>query len=103
MRKEEIYRILKDPEFQELVKKVTVVSLTFTAVMMIVYYSFILMLAYAKEFLSTPICVGCATNYGIVIGIGVIIFSWLITGAYIWWANTNYDPVVKRIRERFRR
>ncbi len=103
MKKEEIYQILKDPEFQELIKKVTAVSLSFAVVMMVVYYSFILMLAYAKSFLSTPICEGCATNYGIVIGIGIIIFSWLITGAYIWWANTNYDPVVRKLREKFRR
>ncbi|MEO2083435.1 MAG: DUF485 domain-containing protein [Desulfurobacteriaceae bacterium] len=103
MKKEEIYQILKDPEFQELIKKVTAVSLSFAAVMMVVYYSFVLMLAYAKSFLSTPICKGCATNYGIVIGIGIIIFSWLITGAYIWWANTNYDPIIRKLREKFRR
>ncbi|MEO2065382.1 MAG: DUF485 domain-containing protein, partial [Desulfurobacteriaceae bacterium] len=100
MRKEELLQILRDPEFQELIRKVTFVSLVFTAIMLIVYYSFILMLAYAKDFLSTPICEGCATNYGIVIGIGIIVFSWLLTGAYIWWANSNYDPVVKRLREK---
>jgi len=103
MRKEELLKILQDPEFQELVKKVTVVSLSFTAVMMVVYYSFILMLAYARDFLATPICSGCATNVGIVIGVGLIIFAWLLTGAYIWWANTSYDPVVKKLREKYRR
>ncbi|TCK03411.1 DUF485 domain-containing protein [Phorcysia thermohydrogeniphila] len=103
MRKEELLSILRDPEFQELAKNVTKVVTTFTIIMLVVYYSFILMLAYGKDFLSTPICSSCATTIGIIVGIGVIIFSWLLTGAYIWWANSNYDPTVRKLREKFRR
>jgi len=103
MKKEELLKILGDPEFQNLVGNVTKVVTIFTVIMLVVYYSFILMLAYGKAFLSTPICDGCATTIGIIIGIGVIIFSWLLTGAYIWWANSNYDPTVRKLREKFRR
>jgi len=103
MRKEELLKILNDPEFQDLVRNVTKVVTIFAVIMLVVYYSFILMLAYGKTFLSTPICDGCATTIGIIIGIGVIIFSWLLTGAYIWWANSNYDPTVRKLREKFRR
>ncbi len=103
MKKEEIIKILSDPEFQELVKTVSKVTAIFTVIMLVVYYSFILMLAYGKAFLSTPICNGCATTIGILIGVGIIIFSWLLTGAYIWWSNSNYDPTVRKLREKFRR
>ncbi|WP_457626222.1 DUF485 domain-containing protein [Persephonella sp.] len=102
MKKEELKKILQDSEFQSLIKKVTTVSLIFTAAIMIVYYSFILLLAYGKEFLSRPLSEGSATTVGIPIGIGVIIAAWVLTGLYVYWANKDYDPMVKKLREKFR-
>ncbi|SNZ08881.1 Uncharacterized membrane protein, DUF485 family [Persephonella hydrogeniphila] len=102
MKKEELKKILQDSEFQSLIKKVTTVSLIFTAAIMIVYYSFILLLAYGKDFLSQPVSEGSATTIGIPIGIGVIVAAWILTGLYVYWANKNYDPMVKKLREKFR-
>ncbi len=103
MNRDELKKILTDPDFQSLVKKVTTVSLIFTAAILIVYYAFILLLAYGKEFLGQPISEGSATTVGIPIGIGVIIAAWVLTGLYVYWANKNYDPMVKQLREKFRR
>ncbi|WP_293442002.1 DUF485 domain-containing protein [Persephonella sp.] len=102
MKKEDLKKILQDHEFQSLMKKVSFVSLFFTAAIMVVYYSFILLLAYGKEFLSKPLYEGSATTLGIPIGIGVIIAAWVLTGLYVYWANKNYDPMVKKLREKFR-
>ncbi|WP_457639240.1 DUF485 domain-containing protein [Persephonella sp.] len=103
MTKEELKKVLQDPDFQALVKKVTAVSLGFTAAILIIYYSFILLLAYGKDFLGQPISEGSATTVGIPIGIGVIISAWVLTGLYVYWANKNYDPMVKQLKEKFRR
>ncbi|NPA13365.1 MAG: DUF485 domain-containing protein [Aquificae bacterium] len=103
MTKEELKKILNDPEFQQLVKKVSTVSLGFTIAIMVIYYSFILLLAYGKDFLGQPISEGSATTIGIPIGIGVIISAWVLTGLYVLWANKNYDPMVKKLREKFGR
>jgi uncharacterized membrane protein (DUF485 family) len=35
----------------------------------------------------------------ILIGLGIILFSWLITGAYVYWANNYYDKAVKEIKK----
>ena len=102
MSKKELKKILQDTEFQHLVKTVTKTSLIFTATIMIIYYFFILLLAYGKEFLAQPISKGSATTIGIPIGIGVIVAAWILTGLYVFWANKNYDPMVKKLRERFR-
>jgi len=103
MNKEELKKVLTDPEFQNLVKKVSSVSLIFTLAMLVVYYAFILLLAYGKEFLGQPLSEGSATTVGIPIGIGVIVAAWMLTGLYVYWANKNYDPMVKQLREKFRR
>ena len=102
MKKEDLKKILHDPEFQNLVKKVTTVSLLFTAAIMFVYYTFILLLAYGKDLLSKPLSAGSATTLGIPIGIGVIFAAWILTGLYVYWANKNYDPMVKKLREKYR-
>ncbi|MBK3332570.1 DUF485 domain-containing protein [Persephonella atlantica] len=103
MNKDELKKILTDSDFQNLVKKVSSISLVFTAAILIIYYAFILLLAYGKEFLGQPLSEGSATTVGIPIGIGVIVAAWVLTGLYVYWANKNYDPMVKLLREKFRR
>jgi len=103
MKKENLQKIFQDPEFQNLMKKVSFVSLSFTVAMMLVYYLFILLLAYGKDLLSKPLTDGSATTLGIPIGIGVILSAWILTGLYVYWANKNYDPMVKKLREKFYR
>ncbi len=103
MNREELKKILTDQDFQNLVKKVSSVSLMFTVAISVIYYAFILLLAYGKEFLGQPISQGSATTVGIPMGIGVIVAAWVLTGLYVYWANKNYDPMVKQIREKFRR
>jgi uncharacterized membrane protein (DUF485 family) len=44
--------------------------------------------------------VGGAATIGIPIAVGTIFLSWIFTGIYIWWANTKYDDMVKRVIEK---
>jgi len=64
--------------------------------MLIIYFGFILLVAFNKEFLAGKI--GEYITIGLPIGIGVIVFAWLLTGVYIWWANNKYDRLVKEFR-----
>ncbi|ADC89414.1 protein of unknown function DUF485 [Thermocrinis albus DSM 14484] len=92
--------VLRDQEFLSLRRKVSITVALFTIIMLVVYYSFILLIAYGKAFLSQPIREGASTTVGIVLGIGVIVFSWLLTGAYVFWANREYDTAVKKLRNK---
>lgn len=94
--KEKIHEILISPEFKSLVRKRVSVSLSFTFLMLAVYFGFILLMAFNKEFLATKI--GEHITLGIPFGIGIIIFAWLLTGIYIIWANNSYDKKVNEIR-----
>ena len=91
------HEILQSPAFKKLVKNRWNISLTFTFLMLLVYIGFLLVVAYQKDTLKMP--VGDSLNLAIIVGIGIIIFSWLITGVYVYWANNYYDAAVKEIKK----
>ncbi|MBC7758393.1 MAG: DUF485 domain-containing protein [Phormidesmis sp. FL-bin-119] len=91
------HEILQSPAFRKLVKNRWNISLTFTFLMLFVYIGFLLVVAYQKDTLKMP--VGDSLNLAIIVGIGIIIFSWLITGVYVYWANNYYDAAVKEIKK----
>ncbi len=94
------HQILDDPEFQELARQKDKISLILTIVELVLYFGFIGLIAYNKPFLAHTL-EGSATTYGIPIAVGVILLSWILTGIYIFWANSVYDEKVKRIKKRF--
>jgi uncharacterized membrane protein (DUF485 family) len=93
---ERVNEILSSEKFKNLVKKRVTVSVSLTIIMLLVYFGFILSIAFYKEFLSTKI--GEHLTLGLPIGIGIIIFAWLLTGYYIRWANQKYDKAVRELR-----
>jgi len=96
-----INSILEDPEFKELARQKNKVSLILTITELVLYFGFIGLIAYNKPFLATKLSAGSAMTMGIPIAVGVIILSWILTGIYIFWANSVYDEKVKRIKKRF--
>lgn len=86
------------PEFRALVRQRWLVSLALTAALLVGYFGFILTLAFDKAVLAAK--VGEHVTLGIPVGVGIIVFAWLLTGIYVWWANRVYDKSVKQIRDR---
>ncbi|WP_417910883.1 DUF485 domain-containing protein [Candidatus Electronema sp. PJ] len=95
------HAILEDPEFKELARQKDKVSLILTITELVLYFGFIALIAYNKPFLASKLAEGSAITIGIPIAVGVIILSWVLTGIYIFWANSVYDEKVKRIKKRF--
>lgn len=88
--------ILDSEKFKQLVKKRLKVSLSLTALMLVVYFGFILTIAFYKELLAIKI--GDHITLGLPIGIGIILFAWILTGIYTRWANRDYDKSVRELR-----
>jgi uncharacterized membrane protein (DUF485 family) len=89
-------RILKDPRYQELKARRTRFGLWLTLAMLVVYYGFILLVAFNKPFLATRIGEG-VTTIGMPLGLGVIVFTILITGIYVRRANSEYDALADQV------
>ena len=94
---EKVQEIVNSDKFKKLVKKRLSVSLTLTSIMLIVYFGFILVIAFNKELLAIKI--GEHLTIGLPIGIGIIVFAWLLTGLYTRWANQSYDKSVRELRD----
>jgi uncharacterized membrane protein (DUF485 family) len=86
------HRIASNPDYQNLKRRRTRFGWTLTALMLIVYYGFVLLVAFGKPFLSRPIGDG-VTTLGIPIGFGVILFTIAITGYYVHRANAEFDTL----------
>ena len=67
-----------------------------TVTMMVLYFGFILMIAYAKDLLAAIIVPGL--SLGILLGALVIIAAWVLMLIYVRWANRHYDTVVAGLR-----
>lgn len=85
----------QDPQFQDLVRAKSRLSSILSILMFGAYFGFVGLLAFAPELLSRK--VGSAT-LGIPLGIGVIVFAWILTGIYVQWANGAYDAMVARVK-----
>ena len=93
-----VARIRANPKYKELKAKRSAFGWLLAALMMVVYYGYIALIAWNKEFLSQPIGAG-VTTIGIPIGMGVIVFTIVITAIYVRRANSEYDALTKQILE----
>ncbi len=91
-----VAKIRANPKYQELRSKRNRIGWLLAALMMLVYYGYIALIAFNKEFLAQPIGSG-VTTIGIPIGIGVIIFTIFITGLYVRRANSEFDRLTAEI------
>ena len=89
-------RIAAHPKYKELRAKRTGFGWWLTLAMMVVYYGFIVLVAFNKEFLSQRMGEGVMT-VGIPIGFGVIVFTIAITTYYVRRANSEFDDLTDAI------
>jgi uncharacterized membrane protein (DUF485 family) len=90
--------ILDDKDFQSLSSQKLSISMILTILELVLYFGFIALIAFNKPFLSQKL--SGAITVGIPIAVGTIILSWVFTGIYIRWANTKYDVLVKKVKEK---
>ena len=91
-----VQKIQTHPKYLELRTKRNRLGIFLTALMLIVYYGYIALIAFDKKFLAQPIGAG-VTSLGIPIGMGVIVFTIVITAIYVRRANGEFDTLTKEI------
>lgn len=98
----QIDRIKADPGFQELVRKRTSFAWLLTIVMLLIYFGFVLTVAFNKAFLAKSLS-GGITTIGMPIGVFVIVSAFILTGIYVWRANGEFDDLTRKIVERMKK
>jgi uncharacterized membrane protein (DUF485 family) len=97
MEEDLVQRIKANPKYQRLVKIRSAYGWRFTWMMLVVYYGYILLIAFDKELLAKKIGNGVMT-WGIPLGLFVILFTLVITGIYVRRANREFDALTAEIR-----
>ena len=60
------------------------------------YFAYVLLAAYAKDFMATPVFGN--VNVGLLLGLGQFVSTFVITMLYVRYANRNLDPLAQEIR-----
>jgi uncharacterized membrane protein (DUF485 family) len=90
--------ILNDEDFRSLSSQKNTISVILTILELVLYFGFIALIAFNKPFLASKI--SGAISIGIPIAVATIFLSWVLTGIYIYWANSKYDVLVKKVKEK---
>jgi len=100
MNKEQVEAIKNDPNFIKLVTTRSKFAWKLTIAMLVVYFSFILTIAFSPETLGTPLSSDTVTTVGIPVGIVIIFFAFILTGIYVRRANSEFDVLTEKIKEK---
>lgn len=98
MTKEQVQVIKHNPKYQKLVSTRSKFAWTLTIIMLVVYYAFILLIAFSPETLGAKISPDSMTTVGIPVGIAIIIFSFVMTGIYVRRANSEFDGLLSDLK-----
>jgi uncharacterized membrane protein (DUF485 family) len=89
-------KIQNNPKYLQLVKQRDTLSWTLSAIVCIMYFGFVLLIAFAPDVITQPLP-NSVIPQGMLLGVGVILASALLTGVYVYRANGTFDPIIEEI------
>lgn len=89
--------IRRNPRFTELVAKRTRFAGILAAIVLIVFYGFVLLVAFAPELIGKRLFEGSNLTFGILAGLLQFIFFWILTLVYVRRANGEFDDINKEL------
>ena len=90
-------RVQRSQEFQELRTRFRRFVFPMTAFFLVWYFLYVLLAAYAHDFMSTRVAGNITV--GLLMGLGQFVTTFAITMIYARWANQKQDPVADRLRD----
>lgn len=99
MQTDVVRKVIGNPKYHELVSKRGKFGWTLAVIMLVIYYGFILAIAFFPSVLATPVAAGKVMSVGMPVGIGVILSAFVLTGIYVVRANSEFDRLNKDIVE----
>lgn len=96
MQEDLVKKIQSNPTYQELKAKRSAYGWVLTIIMLVAYYGYIAVIAFDKELFARKIGDG-VTTLGIPVGVGLIVFTVIITGLYVRRANSEFDEMTAKL------
>ena len=98
MNKDLVQKIKSNPKYQELVSKRNSFSLKLSLFVLVMFYAYIVVIAFDKELLATKIGEGVMT-VAFPVGAAIIIISFITTLIYVNRANNEFEDLTNQIKE----
>ena len=93
-------QLANDVRYLRLVRRRSRFAWLLTAIILGIYFGYILLIAFRRDVLAVPIG-GGVTSLGIPVGIGVILAGIVLTGIYVRKANREFDPELDALRREY--
>jgi uncharacterized membrane protein (DUF485 family) len=90
-------RIRANPKFQQLVRTRGRFAWTLSAVVLVAFYSFVMVVAFRPDVLGSPVAEGSKLTVGVAVGLAIFVSFWLLTGLYVRRANGEFDALTAEI------
>lgn len=99
MNNEQVQAIKNNPKYIKLVSTRSKFAWTLTIIMLVVYYAFILLIAFSPETLGAKVSPDSMMTVGIPVGIAIIVFAFILTGIYTRRANSEFDGLLADLKD----
>jgi uncharacterized membrane protein (DUF485 family) len=90
-------RVASDATFETLVRERFALRLTLSAIVILTYFSFILLVAFSPSSLATPVTANSVVSVGIAFGVGLILLSVVLAAIYVWRANQRFEVLTQQV------
>ena len=98
MNKELVERIKNNPKYKELVSKRSSFAAKLAIFMLVVYYGFVLTIAFNREFFATKLSNDSVMTVAWPIGAGIIVIAFITTVIYVLRANGEFEDLEMSIK-----
>ena len=90
-------RIRANPKFHELEKRRGRFAWLLSAIVLVVFYGYILMVAFTPATLAQPVSEGAALTVGIAFELSMFVGFWVLVALYVRRANSEFDQLTQEI------
>jgi uncharacterized membrane protein (DUF485 family) len=97
MSSEMYQRMRTNPKFQELVRTRGRFAWTLATIVLVLFYGFVLLVAFQPQVLGRPVAEGSALTLGVAMGLFMFAFFWALTALYVKRANGAFDRLTAEI------
>ena len=90
-------RIRNNPQFQQLVARRSRFAWLLSAVVFVIFYSFVMLVAFRPELLGQRLASDSAVTVGMAGGFSIFVLFWVLTAIYVKRANSEFDELTADI------
>jgi uncharacterized membrane protein (DUF485 family) len=91
--------VASHPIFRQLALERSRLGTALASILAVTYFTYILTIAFNPSALGVALHDGTVITWGLVLGVGLLIFGFVLTAIYVVFANSRLDDLSRRLQE----